>query len=185
MTLTVKEWQIITSCLKNKGNTIPAWIEILSQLTLKTEEQLKETSLNELSDLIKPYKDAIEQAVMNSDAMPKTWKHRGKSYVCKTDLDKLTAGQLVDYMAVMDMGNIEENLHKLLAVFWHESKKGYDAVNFAARADFIRNNMPIDLALVTSNFFLQLYLNLQPIIQKFLKDQEVQLAGTKKRGDGL
>lgn len=107
--------------------------------------------------------EIIAQGAFLSTQYPKDFKNfvklQGKNYVVNPDLSSYTFGMYMDYTALVKGGvdEINDNLHKLLAMFIREEGERYDSIKCADRAVIIQQELTMDIAGGVSAFFLKLW----------------------------
>ena len=191
--ITIKQWQHITKVVDEQPDELLRWIEILPELEPITKDQIRQLSTIDFGKMVGPYKELLNQEL--EQIVRKKWKHDGRVFVCNHDLRKLTiermegltsiqAKHFIDSSELSKMGKAQETYHIFQAIWWEDEGKGYDPANLTERAEYIRENMPMDIALPISNHFFQLWIDSLPAIQTYLKGKENQV-GLVKGGTGI
>lgn len=191
--ITIKQWQHITKVVEEQPDELLRWIEILPELEPITKDQIRQLTTSEFGKVIAPYKELL--ASEPELIVKKKWSHEGKKFVCNHDLRKLTiermegltsikAKHFIDSSELSKMGKAQETYHIFCAIWWEEEGKGYDASNMLERAEYLRNNMPMSIALPVSAHFMQVWMDSLPAIQTYLAGK-VKAAGLATDGTGI
>lgn len=107
--------------LKKYQNANPNSIQILSAATGLPEKEIKKAdlkSIEEISEIL----SLFYFSGTTSDQTITHFSHNGKEYGLQTDFGKLSFGSWID-LEVYSVGNIEENIPKILANLYYPIKK--------------------------------------------------------------
>lgn len=181
--ITVAQWQHIQNVLETEENELLRWVQILPVLMPITQEQIRAMKTSKFGKLIAPWKALFEQP--NTNSLASTWTHGDKEFVCDVDLRNITGGQFIDASELNKSGDVMQNYHTFLALWWHEKEKGYDAKYLVDRAEYIKQHMPMSIAFPTANHFFLLWVESLPAIQTYLRAKGEQVAGLASNGTGI
>ena len=153
------EWKHITlgkfiqlqEILKSDDEDLTKKIDIYALLTDSPLEEIREIPLG---IFLKAY--STELKFMETEipqVIPKYWEHNKVQYNITTQIEKLKAGQYIDYKHHSKTPN---QFHNIMAVLCYDGDK-YDGETHKQRAELFYNNMPVTIAFPLAVFFLELW----------------------------
>lgn len=141
----------------DKGETIRQKTARLQSVVLGIPyEELLNKKLSEVGKLWEPY------LAIDMSHIPKKRRKQWDGFSIVYDIEDATGGQAVDLDTVIS--SPEKGLSDFMAVLCNRS----DMTNFDDRKEYLRDNMPITLALGTYDFFLRRMSRWQRLFPKYL-----------------
>lgn len=131
---------------------------LIAILNDMTEEEVLELPLNEYKDCARKLKFLAIKPEPKSK-IPKSVKLSGKEYTVITDIRKMTAGQYIDYQNYLTHKD-NKYLPHILSCFIVPKGEKYGESDLAEIIEIIKNELPINIALSMSAFFLKKWENL-------------------------
>lgn len=156
--LTIKKYQEIRDILENDGGELNIQASIIACLCDMDVDSVYELNLTKYHELANNTAFLMNKPVIDGK-VPSKIIINGKEYVLTTKVNKLTAGQYIDYQTLTAMPNQEKYLANILACFivpkGCKYGEGYDTDELV---NWITNNMSIQDAMNICFFFRKKYL---------------------------
>lgn len=170
MKITYKHYLDILDISHSNIDELDKKIQTISIYTGKSIDYLENLPINELNNI----SNKIEYLDISKKTKPKfTFKIKGKRYIIKWKIQELSAAQFIDINHFMKEGDIDKNLHHLLAcltvrynIFGKCQK--YNSDEHDLISEYILNEMEFINVYNISNFFLQFFQNFEIVFQNYL-----------------
>lgn len=131
---------------------------LIAILNDMTEEEVLELPLDEYKDYARKLK-FLAVKPEHKAKIPKAVKLGGKEYTVITDIRKMTAGQYIDYQNYLTHKD-NKYLPHILSCFLVPKGEKYGESDLSEIIETIKNELPINIALSMSAFFLKKWENL-------------------------
>ena len=130
-------------------------IEILHVLSEVPRPILSQVKLHEL---VKMYKslDFINELNFSKE-LQGFIKIDKQVYKCEFDLSKMNANQYMSLKNIIKSGNIVDNIHEILAIFFIPIGKKFNEISYNKIAELFYTEVSIDVAYPLAVFFFNLY----------------------------
>ena len=130
-------------------------IEILHVLSEVPRPILSQVKLHEL---VKMYKslDFINELNFSKE-LQDFIKIDKQIYKCEFDLSKMNANQYMSLKNIIKSGNIVDNIHEILAIFFIPIGKKFNEISYNKIAELFYTEVSIDVAYPLAVFFCNLY----------------------------
>lgn len=131
---------------------------LIAILNDMTEDEVMELPLDEYKNYVRKLKFLAIKPEHKSN-IPKSVKLGGKEYTVITDIRKMTAGQYIDYQNYLTHKD-NKYLPHILSCFIIPKGEKYGESDLSEIIETIKNELPINIALSMSAFFLKKWENL-------------------------
>lgn len=169
--LTIKKYQEIRNILEEDGGELNVQANIIACLSGMDVEDVMNLSLTRYNELAQNTAFLMDKPNVTGK-VPDKLIINGKECIITTNVNKLTAGQYIDYQTLIAMPNQEKYLANILACFIvpknHDYSNGYDTDEIAR---WLSENMSILDAMNICFFFRKKYLNSIKITLTYLELQ--------------
>lgn len=157
--LTIKKYQEIREILKEDGGELNIQARIIACLSDMDVDTVFNLSLNKYQELAQGTAFLMKKPELDG-RVPNKININGRECYLTTNVNKLTAGQYIDYQTLTQMEDQEKYLANILACFIvpknHSYGDGYDTDEIV---DWISENMSILDAMNICFFFRRKYLD--------------------------
>ena len=181
--LTIGQFQRITDIDNDISNPLHHRLMTLSVLTDKEEDVLRSMGFIELQNEIDKVNKEWDYEVKEIPRKTKL-EINGKVYFPITDLQKITAGQLIDMSSMAaEEKDIIPNLHKIAAIICRANKREYSTKDFEERSLFLQQHCLAEDIYSIAVFFCKIVMKLPSLLPQMEKmKNQINL---QKSGDGL
>ena len=153
--LTLGKWLELKDVDTNQED-IDIQLQYISILSDMSVDELSLIPLTEYTKLVEKSMFLTKEPVAPSK-LPKTIKINDRDFRIEQDVTKLTTGQYIDYQTYL---KAQDLAHILTCFIIPKGKKYGDGYELEEVCQFLKDNLPIGIALCISRFFFALWLRL-------------------------
>lgn len=178
--LTVGKWLELKN-VNLEQDDIDIQADILSVLTDKTVDELMLLPIPEYQSLVQT-STFLNTEPKTLTKLPETLKLEDKEFYIHQKVEKMTAGQYIDYQSYL---KDNDYAHILPCFIIPKGKKYGEDYDIEEVSQIICNNLPITVALTISRFFFLQYLSLTQATVDYLISKTKKIARKTKNKEML
>lgn len=149
--ITIQKFTGIQAILKSDEPELTKKINLYHLLTGKDLEEIRNIPLGEFLNTYNKELSFLDTDI--PQVIPEYWEYKGVKYNITTQVEKLRAGQYIDYK---EYAKEPDKIHNIMAVLCYEGGK-YDGMTHKERAELFYKYMPITIVAPLTVFFLDLW----------------------------